>query len=251
MDSSLLLEDFLDVSPKPALILTSDGQQLSGNSLKVCYADRAFLDIIGDDHGLAGEGSLTSILKAKCVHPTMRRFIKWIDTVLRNPSAGHGLRTSYQGNEIVGERPAAAHRTIVDIKWKALVLKSTYVILSEKTTGNSSYFTGGADPVRLSLLRMPSQTSPHESTDSSNAIKAVSPNSPALSDGHTGTKLNSPSYFTEVFREGKATSPKGLHPWGHSEKVRPPSLPLRTGSRASDRRWCDGSHITRKGLGKD
>jgi hypothetical protein len=220
MESSLLLEDFLDVLPKSALILTSHGQQLSGGSLKVCYANPAFLDIIGDDSGLEGEGSLTSMLEAKCVHPTMPRFIKWVDTVLQNPGARHGLRTSFQGNEIVGHGPAAAHQKILDIKWKAFVLNEKYVVLTGKTTGAASYFTGGAGPVvtRPTLQRMPSATSTHstDSTESPHAIRAISPGSPTsfpvgpLSD-------SSPSYFTEAFTEG--TSPKGLHPWRHRERV--------------------------------
>lgn len=231
--SSLLLAEFLDVLPKSALILSSQGQQLSGESLKVCYANRAFLDIIGDDLGesdpdsdsdpeLAVEGgSLTSMLKAKCVHPTMSRFIKWIDTVLQNPGAGHGLRTSFQGNEVAGEGPAAAHRKIVDIKWKAVVLKNSYVILTGKTTGAASYFTGGVAH-RPSLLRMPSQTSLHsqDTTESPSAIKAVSPYSPASSARTQLPELGfTTSYFTEAFAEGTATSPKGLDPWRHSEKV--------------------------------
>src|SRR5271170_3016930 len=110
--SALLLEDFLDVFPKPALILTSQGQPLSMDSLKVCYANRAFQDIMGDDPGLVGGGSLTSMLKTTCVHPAMPRFINWIDTVLRNPGAGHGLRTSFQGNGSIGEGPTAAHQKI-------------------------------------------------------------------------------------------------------------------------------------------
>ena len=216
--SALLLEDFLDAFPKPAMILGSQDQQLSGDSFQVYYANRAFLAIIGDVAGLAGEGSLTSMLKAKCVHPAIPRFFSWIDTVLRSPRAGHGLRTSFQGNESIGDRPATAHQKIVDIKWKALVLKSTYVILTGKTTGTSSYFTGGANPVRPSLLRMPSQTS-IDSADSQQAIAAISPGSTTLSDGGQGTEV-SPSYFTGAFREGKVTFPKGLHPWRHREKVK-------------------------------
>ena len=224
LSSSLLLKDFLDVFPKSALILTPQSQQLSGDSFKVCYANQAFLDIIGDEVGgpkLAEENSLTSILKAKCIHPTMSRFIKWIDSVLQNPRAGHGLRTSFQGSEIVGEGPATAHRKIVYIKWKALVLKETYVILTGKTTGSSSYFTGGKGPVasRPSVLRMPAQMSTHsiDSIESPPAISAVSPGSSTGSV--VGTEISSPSYFTEAFTEREVTSPKGLDPWRHTEKV--------------------------------
>lgn len=192
------------------------------------------------------------MLEAKCAHPTMPRFIKWIDTVLQNPSARHGLRTSFQGNEVVGDGPATAlpHQKIVDIKWKAFVLKQKYVVLTGKTIGAASYFTGGARPVRPPLLRMPSATSTHstDSTGSPHALRAQSPASPTSLPGGQGSD-SSPSYFTEAFTEG--TSPKGLHPWRHREKVRLLGLPLIVGSKASDRRRRHGSHITRKGLGKD
>ena len=248
--STLLLEDFLDVFPKPTLILTSRDQPLSGDSLQVCYANRAFLDIIGDDPVLVGEGSLTSMLKAKCVHPAMPRFINWIDTVLRNPRAGHGLRTSFQGDENMGEGPVAAHQKIVDIKWKALTLKSTYVILTGKTTGTSSYFTGGADPVRPSLLRMPSQTS-IDSNDSQHAMVAISPGSPTHSDGGRDAGV-SPSYFTGAFREGKVTSPKGLRPWRHRETVTyQVKRSLILGAKTSDWRRCHGNDFTCKRVGEN
>ena len=68
MDSKVLprvfLEDFLDACPKSALVLTSHSGLLSGDSLKVCYANRAFLDIIGDDFG-AATSNLTSLLEAR------------------------------------------------------------------------------------------------------------------------------------------------------------------------------------------
>jgi hypothetical protein len=221
--SSLLLQDFLDVLPKSALIIRS---QLSGDSLTVCYANRTFLDIVGHDFAdsnLTREqerfDSLTAMLRTKCVRPTMSRFIKWIDTVLQNSSGGQRLRTSFEVNEIVGEGPPAAHRKIVDIEWKARVLRNTYVILTGKSTGTASYFTRGTTP-RPSLLRMPSEKSQHsiESTESPSAMRAASPIISPLQIQASGTAFTT-SYFTEAFADDKLGSPKGLEPWSHSEKV--------------------------------
>jgi hypothetical protein len=226
--SSLLLHDFLDVLPKSALIIRS---RPSGDSLTVCYANQTFLDIVGHDSadsdlgtGIDVSNSLTSMLRTKCVRPTMSRFIKWIDTVLQNSSGGHGLRTSFEVNENVGEGPPTAHRKIVDIKWKARVLKSTYVILTGKVTGTASYFTGGAStrPTRPSLLRMRSDTShnSNESNESPSVIRAISPILPSSPiDIHPPGSGFTTSYFTEAFTEDKAGSPKGLDPWRHTEKV--------------------------------
>ena len=184
---SVFLEDFLDVLPKSALVLKSHSQLSSGDSLKVSYANRAFLDIIGDDFGGmdAETFDLTSLLQAKCVHPAMSRFIKWIDSVLQNPTAGHSLRTSFEGNE-VAEKGASSHRRIVDIEWEAVVLQ-TYIVLTGKTTGTAAYFREKAlvtrHSPRPSLHRLPSNTSMSSQSGTSEVtsdigiptIKAISP----------------------------------------------------------------------------
>ena len=217
--SSLLLEDFLEIFPKSALIITLQEREVlsRADSIKVCYANPSFLNIIGHDYGDEEDvhDSLTSMLKTKCVHPSMSRFIKWIDTVLQKPTSGHGLRTSFEMSEIAGEGPPAAHRRIVDIKWKAIVLQKKYVVLTGKTTGASSYFAGG--PSRPSFLRMPSASSKH--SIESPTITAVSPVSPSSSIDTQADMGFTTSYFTEAFTDGKVGSPKGLDPWRHSEKV--------------------------------
>ena len=215
---SLLLEDFLDVCPKSALVLKSDSQLLSGDSLKVCYANRAFQEIVGDGlGGLNTSDNLTSLLQAKCLHPAMPRFIKWIDSALQNPSAGHSLRTSFEGNEVAEKGPTSLHRKIVDIEWEAVVLQ-TYIVLTGKTTGTSAYFKEKPPvtphPQRPSLQRLPSHTSISTQPDSSEVtsgfgtptIKAISPGTSdqgsvgqIISESDTSTSFTT-SYFTETFR---------------------------------------------------
>src|SRR5437762_6311911 len=106
--SSVLLEDFLNVSPKSALVLKSQSQPLSENSLKILYANPVFLDIIGYDFQLArlealdaeASDNLASLLHAKCVHPSLSWFIKWVVAVLENPGEEQRLRTSFQWNKV-------------------------------------------------------------------------------------------------------------------------------------------------------
>ena len=261
MDSKVLprvfLEDFLDACPKSALVLTSHSGLLSGDSLKVCYANRAFLDIIGDDFG-AATSNLTSLLEAKCVHPAMSRFIKWIDSASQNPSAGHSLRTSFEGNEVAREGPASSHRKIVDIEWEAVILDS-YIVLTGKTTGTAAYFREKAPvtphPTRPSLQRLPSHTSTMSQPDTSDltssvgtpTIEAVSPDqisaSREVGEPDTGTSFTT-SYFTEAFADSNLSSPKGLDPWRHSEKVVLCRSLLIVDSKAHCRKWNYGGDVT-------
>ena len=242
--SSMLLEDFLDASPKPTFVLKSHAQPLSGDSLKVVYANQAFLDIIGDGFlGMRAEGmdaessdDLTSLLQAKCVQPTMSRFVKWIDTVLLDPNTGHSLRTSFQGDEVATGGTGALHRHVVNIEWDAVVLQKTFIVLTGKLTGTTSYFTG-----EMALLEQPRQPSfqhlprhnshrnvaipePKENPSEISAypINVVTPGSPRSSiGGEFGDSENTTptSYFTEGFGGGTPSSPKGLDPWRHHEKV--------------------------------
>ena len=255
---SLLLENFLDVCPKPALVLKS---LLSGDSPEVCYANRAFLEIIGDDFwGMDTSDNLTSLLQAKCVHPTMPRFIKWIESTLQNPSGGRSLRTSFEGNEVAENGPASSHRKIVDIEWEAVVLQ-TYIVLTGKTTGTAAYFKE-KPPVtpyqRPSLQHLSSQTSVSTQPDSSEVtsglgiptIKAVSPGTSdqsstgqVISESDTGTTFTT-NYFTETFDDRNPTSPKGLDPWHHNEKVVLYSSLLIVEPKVHCRRRNYGSHVT-------
>jgi hypothetical protein len=235
---SVFLKDFLDVYPDPALVLKSSRTRLlAEDSLNVCYANAAFLDIIGDGlgrYGTESPDSLTALLKDKCVHPAMSRFVKWIDTVLQNPDSGHNLRTSFQGNEVIGSGPVATHQKIVGIDWEAVVLRKTYIVLTGKTTGTTMYFPGGTRPLpktptrpRPSLQHLPSYTLAQIEalSESPKSIEVVTVKavSPSTSDrGSPGEVRDTPfttSYFTEGFADAVPSSPKGLDPWRHSEKV--------------------------------
>ena len=259
---SVLLENFLDVSPNSALVLKSDSQVLSRDSLKVCYANRAFREIIGDDFwGVDSSDNLTSLLQAKCVHPAMPRFIKWIESASQNPSAGHSLRTSFEGNEVAEQGPASLHGKIVNIEWEAVVLQ-TYIVLTGKTTGTAAYFKEKppvtSHPQRPSLQRLSSHTSVSTQPDSSEVtsgfgtptIKAISPGTSdqssagqPIGEPDTGPSFTT-SYFTETFGDSKSTSPKGLDPWRHSEKVVLHSSRLIVDSKIHCRRWNYGGHVT-------
>lgn len=242
--SSVILEDFLDASPKPAFVLKSHTQLLSADSLKVVYANRAFLDIIGDGflgmglEGIDAESSddLTSLLQAKCVQPTMSRFVKWIDTVLLDPNTGYSLRTSFQGAEVTTGGTGALNRQVVNVEWDAVVLLKTFVVLTGKLTGTALYFTGEKSaleqPRRPSLRHLPSHNShrnqainePNENLSdiSAFAINVVTPGSNRSSIGGEFGEYESTSptnYFTEGFVGSTQSSPKGLDPWRHHEKV--------------------------------
>lgn len=237
--SSVILEDFLDASPKPAFVLKSHTQPLSADSLKVVYANQAFLDIIGDGflgmglEGMDAESSddLTSLLQAKCVQPTMSRFVKWIDTVLLDPNTGYSLRTSFQGAEVTTGGTGALNRQVVNVEWEAVVLLKTFVVLTGKLIGTALYFTG-EQPRRPSLRHLPSHNSyrnqaisePKEnpSDTSAYAINVVTPGSNRSSIGGEFGEYESTSptsYFTEGFVGSTQSSPKGLDPWRHHEKV--------------------------------
>jgi len=233
---SVLLESFLDACPKPALVLRSDRQLLSGDSLKVCYANRVFRDIVGDDFwGMHTSDNFTLLLQAKCIHPAIPRFIKWIESALQNPSAGHSLRTSFEGNDVVEKGP----RKIVDIEWEAVELQM-YIVLTGKTTGTPLYFQEEPPftphPQRPPLLRLPSHTPSRSVSTQPDSFEGASgfgtPTIKALSPGtydqssfrqvfiepDTVTSFTT-SYFTETSGDSMPTSPKGLDPWRHSEKV--------------------------------
>lgn len=255
---SVLLENFLDVYPRPSLIVKSESQLLSGDSLKVCYANRAFREIIGDDFwGMDTSNNLTLLLQVNCIHPEMPRFIKWIESAVQNPSAGQSLRTSFEGNDVAEKGP----RKVVDIEWEAVVLQ-TYVVLTGRTTGTTAYFKENPPvtphPQRPALQRLPSRTSVSTQPDSiegtsgfgTPTIKAISPGTfdqrsvgQVISGSDIGTSFTA-SYFTEMSGESKPTSPKGLDPWRHSEKVNLYSWLLIVDSKVHCRRRNYGSHVT-------
>src|ERR1700737_4608 len=184
----LLLEDFLNASPKPALVLSSRVKSLLGDSLKVWYTNRPFLDIIEDDVrdrelaelGAENSDTLTSLLLAKCINPTSSQLSKWIDTVLQNSNAPHRLRTSFQGPvEVPDDGPVRSYRTVIDIEWEATVLQKTYIVLTGKITGKTSYIIGGTEShprPRPSFTHLPSPTIHDEGLSNAGAhAKSVTP----------------------------------------------------------------------------
>jgi hypothetical protein len=242
MRRSIFLEEFLDASPKSALIIGSEGERSSGEAVKVCYANRAFLDMIGDasaesvsersDGGT--DEDLTTMILAKCVRPSTSRFIKWTDTVFQNPTVGHSLRTSFQGFSATEEGPAAPRRQIVDIVWNAVVVQNTYIVLTGKTTGTVSFFKGENEspetesPPSLRVPMTSPPTTPSRSTElrdpDVDQIKSASSVSSGSSVGGRPTlKTNSSTstaYFTDKFTDTNTpAAEKGLDPWRHREKV--------------------------------
>jgi hypothetical protein len=236
---SIFLEEFLDASPKSALIIGSEGQRSSGDSVKVCYANRAFLDIIGDasaesvsEHSDGGaEGDLTTMILAKCVRPSTSRFIKWTDTVFLNPSVGHSLRTSFQGFSASEEGPAAPRRQVVDIVWNAVVVQDTYIVLTGKTTGTVSFFKGEKESPesesphssRVPVASQPTTSSPPRDLHDPDADQMKSVSSISSAGGRPALKTNSSTsttYFTDKFTDTNTpAAEKGLDPWRHREKV--------------------------------
>lgn len=205
--SPLFLEEYLGECARPAIILSSRDPQSTGVSLEVYYANRALLDIVGYDDGTADE--LTSLLQTKCIHPSMSRFVRWIDQVLRSPRSKHVLRTSFQAKS-----PPQAHvssRHTVDIEWKPVVLRQTYVILMGKVKEVVSYFNGE----NAIEKQIPSCTrSPESNSNVSDTGISVSSNSSTKSSvGHTNR--------TTTYFMGSETAPaqKNLEPWSHNEKV--------------------------------
>ena len=185
-----------------------------------------FWKLLGDFGGMDTSDNLTSLLQAKCVHPAMSRFIKWIDSALQNPRAGHSLRTSFEANEVADQGPALLHRKIVDIEWEAVVLQ-TYIVLIGKTTGTAAYFKEKPPvtqhPQRPSLQRLPSHTSVSTQPDSSEVTSGYrhpynqgniarhsdqSSIGQMISESDTGTSFTT-SYFTETFGNSKPSFSKG------------------------------------------
>jgi hypothetical protein len=228
----ILLEEFLDASAKPAIIISSEDYRFSRDSVKVCYANRTFLDILGDTSAPAGTSSadydhLTSMILTKCVHPSTSRFMKWTETVLQSATTEQTLRTSFEAHNVTQEQSAPNRQQIVDIVWKAVVVQQTYIVLTGKSTGTVSYFKGETPTMVES--RPPSQTSSQPSirvdtadnTDNEFRKGSVSSDSstPSMRSGKAASS-NSTTYFTDSFSD--TTTPaieKGVNPWRHKEKV--------------------------------
>lgn len=261
--SSVLLEDFLEASPKHALVLTSQSQPISVDSLKVSYANPAFRDIIGDHFAWArpdGLDAVTSnnlafLLHTNCIYPSVSHFVKWIDTVLQNPGIeGHRLQTSFQRNKAGNESPTGSHLNVVDIEWEAVVVQQRHIILAGKTTQQAPV----TRTPRPSMVRLPSHSltriqqisetsSSPSSIESTRAIKASSPDTAARrsigGQGISEQQSFTTSYFTEAFATNTPSSPKGLDPWRHDEKVTlGSSLWLIVDFKAYCWRWNNGSN---------
>jgi hypothetical protein len=246
--SSVCLEEYLEVCPKPALVLVSNRRPSPGASLKVCYSNRAFFEILGDNENFPAvndvdeedSDNLSSILQRKCVHPTTSQFVKWIDAVVQNPGASQdslltSFETTFEASKSTTPEADTSQRTFVEIEWDAVVLQKKYILLTGKTVGIVSSGDGESSntnepppcpplqetPTAFVTLPLVPDTSyiPNSGT---HATKAVSP---GVSGRNTVIELGrraesfTTTYFTEQSPHSELSSPKGVDPWRHHEKV--------------------------------
>jgi hypothetical protein len=258
--SSVCLKHYLDICPKPALVLVSNRQPSLEDSFNVCYSNRAFLDVVSDDetlpavHGFDQEASdnLSSILQSKCVHPTTSQLVEWVDTVLQNPDVPHNLLTTFRENKSTTQGTDVSHRTFVEIEWDAVVLQKTYIVLTGKTTGIPSNTDGekAITPRRLpssALIPLPIPYANDISNNGAHTTKAVSPGSSARNaviELGRRTEPFTTTYFTEPSQDSAVSSPKGVDPWRHHEKVKSIVIWLIVDFKTYRWRRNHGGHVT-------
>ena len=146
----LSLSAYLDVFPEPALILEWGQDTVSYfDSLKVCYANTAFNDILGVRGSLdeqspprpverqseaTGTSFNESVLQETCISPSPERFMDWLKGIIRAPNDLHFLESRfrfqfrrYTNNTLDGPLP------FLDIQWNGLVIKGRFVVLTGRT----------------------------------------------------------------------------------------------------------------------
>jgi hypothetical protein len=267
--SSVSLEEYLDICPKPALVLVSNLEP----SLEVCYSNRAFFEILGDnvkfpavnDLDEDASDNLSSIFQRICVHPSTSQFIKWIDAVVQNPGANpESLLTTFEmpvdTSKITTQESGPSQRTIVEIEWDAVVLQKKYILLIGKTMGKISNGDGESwttnEPPRPPLQRSPSPSATllpivpdtnYIPNNTTHATKAVSPGASgrnSVIEVGRRTESFTTTYFTEQSPDSALSSPKGVDPWRHHEKVACIAIFLIVDSEAYRCRWDYGCHAT-------
>jgi hypothetical protein len=271
--SSVFLEEYLEVCPKPALVLVSNRQPSPSALLKVCYSNRTFFEILGDNENfpavrdLDGEASdrLSSILHKKCVHPTTSQLLEWIDAVMQDPSVGQDcLLTTFETTigvtKTMMQEADTLQRTFVEIEWDVVVLQKKYILLTGKTAGivsngNGEKSTTNAPPPCPPLQRtpIPHATLPilpntnYVPNNGAHATKAVSPGASgrnSVIELGRRTESFTTTYFTEQSPDSALSSPQGLDPWRHHEKANYIVILLKVDFETYRRRWDYGCDVT-------
>jgi hypothetical protein len=261
--SSVCLKEYLDICPKPALVLVSTSQPSLEDSFNVCYANRAFLDVIYKDEKLPAirgfdqkaSDNLSSILQSNCVHPTAYQFVEWINTVLKNPNVPHNLLTTFQENKRTTQGTDVSLRTFIEIEWDAVVLQNTFILLTctripSNTDGEKAITnTARRPPMQSSaaLMPLPIPATSEVSNNGAHTTKAMSPGSSrrnSVSELGRRTEPFTTTYFTEPSRDSAVSSPKGVDPWRHHEKVNFSTISLIVDFKTYRWRRNHGGHVT-------
>ena len=176
------------------------------DNLAMCYANKCFLDSIGEspleedsealivghnEPPVGAPRSYMSILQNQCINPSATQFTQWINEVTRKPEKKHHLKTRFKGFSIPTDS-SISERTpkVVDIEWNAAVMEERFVVLTGRRTGTVKFSPSSAPSIEQ-VIQRDFETSPTivEETE----------------EGGSQTSAESQSY-SETFRASSASS---------------------------------------------
>jgi hypothetical protein len=162
----LRLSKYLDLLPQPAMIFTYESDP---DHLAMCYANKCFLDSIGEspleedsealivghnEPPVGAPRSYMGILQNQCINPSATQFTQWINEVTRKPEKKHHLKTRFKGFSIPKDS-SISERTpkVVDIEWNAAVMEGRFVVLTGRRTGTVKFSPTSTPPIEQVIQR--------------------------------------------------------------------------------------------------
>jgi hypothetical protein len=153
MESIESLTSYFHHIPQPVIILTSENEILSPDSLILYYANPVFREIVGSiavgaqhtpelssegPHSSSGSANtrIVEILQAQCISPSTPKFMQWIDNITKKLKSTHILKSRFRGLTTAADDYEYEHRQgIIDIHWHGLVMQKRFVVLTGWTSG--------------------------------------------------------------------------------------------------------------------